>query len=141
MGAYNRINGVPASGNPRLIQEVLRGRMEFDGYVVSDCGAIEDFHTGHKVTANAEESAAMAVKSGCDLNCGEMYQFLLAACRKGIVQESAIDEAVRHVMMTRMRLGMFDARDRVLTASITRKMIRKPITRWRGERRRSRLSC
>ena len=108
MGAYNRINGVPACGNARLIQAVLRGEWKFDGYVVSDCGAIEDFHTGHKVTANAEESAAMAVKNGCDLNCGEMYQFLLAACRKGLVQESAIDEAVRHVMMTRMRLGMFD---------------------------------
>lgn len=108
MGAYNRINGVPACGNAYMIQDILRGEWKFNGYFVSDCGAIEDFHTGHKVTANAEESAALALKSGCDLNCGEMYQFLLAACRKGLVSEADIDQAVSHVMMTRMRLGMFD---------------------------------
>lgn len=108
MGAYNRINGAPACGNPHMIREILRGEWKFDGYFVSDCGAIADFHTGHKVTANEEESAALALKSGCDLNCGEMYQFLLSACRKGLVSEEDIDQAVFHVMMTRMRLGMFD---------------------------------
>lgn len=108
MGAYNRTNGEPCCGSKTLLKDILRGQWQFDGYVTSDCWAIKDFHEYHKVTENAFESVALAVNNGCDLNCGNMYAYLLAAYEKGLVTEEKIDECVRHLMVTRMRLGMFD---------------------------------
>ncbi len=108
MGAYNRTNGEPCCGSKTLLKDILRGQWQFDGYVTSDCWAIKDFHEYHKVTENAFESVALAVNNGCDLNCGNMYAYLLAAYEKGLVTEEKIDECVQHLMVTRMRLGMFD---------------------------------
>ena len=67
MGAYNRVNGESASASPRLLGQILRGDWGFNGYVVSDCGAIDDIYKGHKIVATAEAAAALAVKQGCDL--------------------------------------------------------------------------
>lgn len=108
MGGYNRINGEPACGSYHFIQEILREKWGFKGYYVSDCGAIKDFHMHHMVTKNAAQSAALALKSGCDLNCGAVYLHIMQAYQEGLVSEEDIDHALRHVMMTRMRLGMFD---------------------------------
>ena len=108
MGGYNRINGEPACGSYHFIQEILRDQWGFDGYYVSDCGAIKDFHMHHMVTQNAAQSAALALKSGCDLNCGAVYLHIMQAYEEGLVTEEDIDRALQHVMMTRMRLGMFD---------------------------------
>ena len=108
MGGYNCINGEPACGSYHLIQEILREKWGFEGYYVSDCGAIKDFHKNHMITKDEEESAALALKSGCDLNCGAVYLYALAACEKGLLGQEDIDKAVKHLMMTRMRLGMFD---------------------------------
>ena len=91
-----------------MIQEILREKWGFEGYYVSDCGAIKDFHKNHMITKDEEESAALALKSGCDLNCGAVYLYALAACEKGLLGQEDIDKAVKHLMMTRMRLGMFD---------------------------------
>ena len=66
MGAYNRTNGEPCCGSDFLLVKTLRGDWAFQGHVVSDCGAINDFHDGHNVTKDPAESAAMAVKAGCD---------------------------------------------------------------------------
>lgn len=77
MGAYNRVLGEPACGSPFLLQEILRDDWGFKGHVVSDCGAISDFHLFHKVTKNAVESAALAINSGVDLNCGKVYPKLV----------------------------------------------------------------
>lgn len=118
MGAYNRINGEPCCGSKTLLKDILRGEWKFDGYITSDCGAIKDFHESHKVTKDAFESVALAVNSGCDLNCGNMYVNLLIACAKGLVKETAIDECVQHLMVTRMRLGMFDDPEHVPYAKI-----------------------
>jgi beta-glucosidase len=108
MGGYNLLNGEACCGSHHLITEQLREQWGFDGYFVSDCGAIKDFHMHHNLTSTAAESAAMALSSGCDLNCGVVYLQVLSAFIQGIVTEADIDSAVYHLMMTRMRLGMFD---------------------------------
>lgn len=109
MGAYNRTNGEPCCGSNTLLKEILRGKWGFDGYVVSDCGAIADFHEHHHVTGTAEESAAMAMSAGCDLNCGSMYLYVQKAVMDGLLTEDQVTAAVEHLIATRMRLGMFDS--------------------------------
>lgn len=108
MGAYNRLNGEACCGSKTLLTEILREKWGFDGYVVSDCGAIADIHVHHGITNTAEESAALALESGCDLNCGSIYLYVYGAAKKGLIPEEAIDRAVGHLLMTRMRLGMFE---------------------------------
>ena len=80
----------------------------FDGHFVSDCWAIRDFHLNHMVTKTAPESAALALKTGCDLNCGNTYIHLLIALREGLITEEDIRKACVKLMRTRVRLGMFD---------------------------------
>lgn len=109
MGAYNSINGEPCCGSEYLFN-VLRDKWGFDGYFVSDCWAIADFHTAHHVTKTAPESAAMALKSGCDLNCGNTYLHIMAALDEGLISESDIDKACIRLMKTRIKLGMFDSK-------------------------------
>ncbi|WMT38994.1 glycoside hydrolase family 3 C-terminal domain-containing protein [Paenibacillus sp. D2_2] len=118
MGAYNRTNGEPCCGSELLLQEILRGKWQFDGHVVSDCWAIRDFHEHHHVTANAIESVALAVNQGCDLNCGSLFVFLLDAVKEGLVTEAQIDQAVTRLFTTRMKLGMFDEQEKVPYSSI-----------------------
>lgn len=111
MGAYNCINGVPCCGNHELLEDILRGEFGFEGHVVSDCGAIWDFHEGHHITDTPMESAAMAMNNGCDLNCGGMYQFLKQAVREGLVDEKRLDEALVNLFAARMKLGVLDKRE------------------------------
>ncbi len=118
MGAYNRLNGEPCCGSRALLEDVLRRELGFSGYITSDCWAIRDFNEGHKVTGSIEESSALAVKSGCDLNCGCAFASLMKGCREGLVSEEQIDRAVTRLMLLRMRLGMFDSPERVPYASI-----------------------
>ena len=106
MGAYNRVNGEPACASNFLMDKLKE--WGFDGYFVSDCWAIRDFHEHHMVTSNAVESAAMALKAGCDVNCGCTYQNLLAALEQGLITKEEIRTACVHLMRTRIRLGMFD---------------------------------
>ena len=108
MGAYNRTNGEPCCGSSRLLGDILRREWGFGGHVVSDCWAIKDFHQGHGVTATAVDSVALAINNGCDLNCGSMYLNLRLAHQEGLVSEETIDRAVSRLMMTRMKLGMFE---------------------------------
>ena len=108
MGAYNRTNGEPCCGSKTLLGDILRGEFGFKGYVVSDCGAIHDFHANHHVTETPEESAAMAVKNGCEPNCGTVYAYLQAAFDEGLIDEATITTAVERLFEARFRLGMFD---------------------------------
>ena len=89
MGAYNRTLGEPCCASRLLLRDILRGRWDFPGHVVSDCGAIDDIHRHHHVTKNAAESAALAVRNGCDLNCGCTYNDLVVAVRDGLISEAA----------------------------------------------------
>ena len=81
MSAYNRVNGESASASQRLLLDILRKEWGFDGYVVSDCGAIDDIYMRHKLVATAEEASALGVTKGCDLECGSAYRTLGKAAR------------------------------------------------------------
>jgi beta-glucosidase len=118
MPAYNRTNGEPCCASKTLLGDVLRGEWGFEGYVVSDCWAVRDFHENHKVTKTPEESAALAVKMGCDLNCGCTYEHIPAAVKQGLLTEADLDVCLRRLFCARMRLGMFDPPERVPFASM-----------------------
>ena len=107
MGAYNRTNGEPCCGSQTLLRKILRGDWRFSGHVVSDCWAIRDFHENHRVTTTATQSAAMALKAGCDVNCGVTYLYLLKALEEGLIKEEDITEAAVHLFTTRFLLGLF----------------------------------
>ncbi|MTI59690.1 MAG: glycoside hydrolase family 3 protein [Firmicutes bacterium] len=113
MGAYNRVNDEPCCASKTLIQDILRGKWGFEGHYVSDCGAIEDIHQHHQLTNSPEESAAMAVNNGCDLNCGRVFEHLKTAIKKGLIAEDTIDKSVRRLLRTRFKLGMFDPQEMV----------------------------
>ncbi len=118
MGAYNRVNGEVCCGSPTLLERILRQGWGFDGYVVSDCWAIRDFHEHHRVTADFGESAALAIREGCDLNCGCTFEHLPMAVQNGQLSEALLDRSLARVLRARMRLGMFDPEERVPFANI-----------------------
>lgn len=108
MCAYNRTNNEACCGSKSLLQTILRDNWGFKGHVVSDCGAIRNFHKSHKITNTTEESAALAIKSGTNLNCGQTYKKLKNAYNQGLVSEEDINIALRPLLKTRFKLGMFD---------------------------------
>lgn len=108
MCAYNRTNGEPCCANTRLLGDVLRGEWGFSGYVVSDCGAIDDIYKRHNFVKTAEEASALAVKRGTDLECGDSYKALVNAVKQGLISETEIDRALKRLFEARFRLGMFD---------------------------------
>ncbi len=116
MGAYNRTNGAPCCAHPYLISEVLRGKWQFKGYFVSDCWALVDFYQGHNVSEDAVQAAALALNSGCNLNCGSTYPNLGESLAQELITEEQIDQNLRQLLPTRFRLGLFNqAKDRVYT--------------------------
>jgi beta-glucosidase len=134
MTAYNRVNGEPCSASPYLVAKVLRGDWAFSGYVVSDCWAIRDIHEHHHVTAGPVESAAAALKVGCDLNCGCTYEHLPAAFEQGLIDESELDRSVARLFDVRIRLGMFDPPERVTYSNIPFDVIDSPAHRALAKR-------
>ncbi len=113
MCAYNAVDGVPACANPDLLQKILRDEWHFEGFVTSDCGAVGDIATGHHYSPDEEHGSAVAVRAGTDTTCGNEYVTLVKAVKDGLIKESEIDTAVKHLFTARMRLGMFDPPDRV----------------------------
>ncbi len=113
MCAYNRIDHKAACGSDLLLTDILRDSWGFKGYVVSDCGAISDIWERHHVVATVAEAAALGVRSGDDLSCGDEYRHLVDAVHRGLISESAIDTSVYRLMLARMKLGMFDPPDSV----------------------------
>jgi beta-glucosidase len=116
MCAYNSVNGQPACANQFLLRDELRGAWKFQGYVVSDCGAIEDISAHHHYRAQQEQGVAAALMAGTDLICGVPTQnrvqlertAALNAVRQGILPESAVDLAVTRTLTARFKLGLFD---------------------------------
>ena len=123
MGAYNRTNDEPCCASQKLLVDILRGEWEFEGHVVSDCGALADIHDHHHVTAGAPESAALAIKHGCDLDCGGVYEQLGIAIQRGLVAEADVDLALTRVLTSRFKLGLFDPPEAVPYASISTSII------------------
>ena len=108
MGAYNRINGEGSCASAKYIQGLLRGEWGFKGYFTSDCGALCDLFLHHGLAKDMTHAAALALKAGCDLNCGEAYSKLPEALQKGLITEDDLDTALRRLFAIRFRLGEFD---------------------------------
>src|SRR5215208_2217512 len=108
MGAYNRTLDEVCCASNLLIGEILRGEWNFQGHVVSDCGALSDFHLNHKVTQDAAESAALALKGGCDLGCDHVFNEIPEAIERGLITEADVDRSLERTLSTRFKLGMFD---------------------------------
>ncbi len=112
MCAYNRHAGAPCCGDPVLMVDILREQWRFDGYVTSDCWAIDDFYKHHKTHKDAAAASAAAVKVGTDLECGSAYSKLTDALDEGLILERQIHKSVKRLFEIRMRLGMFDSLER-----------------------------
>ena len=108
MGAYNRTNGEPCCASKRLMQDILRGQWKFDGYFTSDCWAIIDICKNHHYTDTMPEAAALALRTGCDLNCGDAYRELMDAYEMDLISEEDIDSAAVKLFEIRHRLGEFE---------------------------------
>lgn len=108
MASYNKVNGIPACCNSELLTQTLREKWGFDGHVVSDCGAVHEIYKSHHYADSDAEAAALAIKAGCDLNCGTAYEKLIDAYEQDLITEEDIDSALVRVMRTRVKLGMFD---------------------------------
>jgi beta-glucosidase len=118
MGAYNRFRGESASAHKLLLQDLLRDRWGFKGYIVSDCGAIRDIYANHKIVGTAEDASSLAIKRGCDLECGSEYRALGNAVKQGLLSEKELDVSVKRLFAARMKLGMFDPPEMVKWARI-----------------------
>jgi len=119
MGAYNRTLDEVCCASKLLIEDILRGEWNFQGHVVSDCGALSDFHLNHKVTKDAAESAALALQHGCDLGCDHVFNEIPEAIARGLITEKDVDRALERTLGTRFKLGMFDPAEDVPFASIS----------------------
>ena len=106
MGAYNRANGEPCCASKLLLNGLLREKWGFEGHVISDCWALRDLFGGHNLVDSPEEAVALALKSGCDLNCGNTYLYMLSAYEQGLITEADIDAAAVRLFTTRYLLGI-----------------------------------
>ena len=113
MCVYNAINGAPGCASTDLLQTRLRDQWGFKGFVVSDCGAIGDIFRGHKFTATQGAASVAAVKAGTDLTCGAEYATLVNEVKAGTISEAEITRSTERLFEARIRLGMFDAPERV----------------------------
>ena len=120
MSAYNRYEGVPCSSNDRLLNDILRGKWDFDGIVVTDCDAINNyFNRGqHETQPDALSAAVEVALNGADLECGKVMMSLLEGIEKGLIQESDLDVHLRKILRGRFELGMFDPADRLPWANL-----------------------
>jgi len=126
MCAYNRFRDEACCGSNLFLQSILRDQWDFDGYVVSDCGAISDFYreNGHYLNETPEEAAALAFRTGTDLNCGFTSQYLTGAVDQGLISESEIDIVLKRLFTARIKLGMFDPQENVPYSDIPYKTVR-----------------
>lgn len=123
MCAYNRLEGQPCCGNNELLQHILRNQWNFDGYVTSDCWGVSDFTSFHKTHRSNVEAVSVAVLSGTDLECGNMYHLLEQAVNRGMITEKDINVSLARLFTILFKIGMFDPADRVPYSSIGREVI------------------
>jgi beta-glucosidase len=127
MCAYNRVNGVPSCASPWLLDTVLRKEWGFDGFVVSDCGAIGAMVWGHGVKGSDADAVVAGLRAGCDLECGKAYSEKIAeAVTRGLISDADVDRALSRVLAARFRLGMFDPPEKNPYASITKSVVDSP---------------
>jgi beta-glucosidase len=129
MGAYNRTNGEACCASPFLLEKTLRQEWGFDGHVTSDCAALSDLHGGHHLTKDVVESAAMALKAGCDISCICTYDHLGEAIERGLCTEADVDLALGRTLATRFKLGLFDPQELVPYSRIPMSVVNSPAHR------------
>jgi len=143
MCAYNSINGEPACANEFLLQDQLRGKWDFKGYVVSDCGAVIDIYQGHHYEPTQAQASAISLKRGMDNECVDFtfkvkdnhdYKPYLDAVKEGYLKEGDIDTALIRLFTARMKLGMFDAPDIVPYTKIDERQLNSPEHRYMARR-------
>lgn len=108
MGAYNRVNGEACCASDTLIQKILRDSWGFDGYFVSDCGALCDIVKNHRLTKNPLKGAALAINAGCDLECGKLYRWLYLSYKTHYIKKETLQKSASRLLAIRSSLGMFD---------------------------------
>ncbi len=121
MSSYNRVNGTPMAANRFILTDILRNTWGFDGYVTSDCGAIEDVWKNHKWQpegmdrpVNSVEATGLSIHAGCDINCGNQYHVnVKQAIEQGILTEDELDKSLIRLFTARMRTGEFDPKEDV----------------------------
>lgn len=123
MCAYNRWEGQPCCGNNKLLQDILRNQWEFDGYVTSDCWAVNDFTSFHKTHSNVTDAVVDAVLNGTDMECGGSYQKLLQGVQRGRISEKEINVSLARLFRIQFKMGMYDPADRVPYSSIGREVL------------------
>lgn len=124
MCAYNRTYDLPCCGSSYLLQDILRKNWGFEGHIVSDCGALDDFYDGHNVVKTKPEAAAMALKAGVNVDCGRVYSSLKEAVEMNLVAEDEINLQLAYLLRTRFRLGLFDPPELVPFSSISDNVVR-----------------
>lgn len=125
MSAYNRYLGESATASKLLLNDILRDKWGFKGYVVSDCGAVYDIYKFHNIVETAAEASALAVKAGCDLNCGNSYSHLVKAVENCLLTEEDIDVSLRRLLLARVKLGLFNPPGSIPFAEIDESYIEK----------------
>ena len=127
MTAYNAVNGVPVSASKFLVDTLARKIYGLDGYVTSDCGAIDDIVRGHHYADDYTRAAAMGIRSGVDIDCGGVYQnHALKALEEGLISQGEIDKALINIFTIRMRIGEFDPKGMVPYAGIKPHKVNDP---------------
>jgi beta-glucosidase len=119
MCVYNSVNGTPGCASADLLQKRLRDEWGFQGYVVSDCGAVNDIYRNHKFASTLGGAAVAAVKAGTDLTCGTEYRTLVDEVKAGRITEAEIDRSLERLFVARVRLGVFDPKERVPYSKIS----------------------
>lgn len=117
MTAYSGINGVPATAHKYYITDVVRGQWGFDGYVVSDCGAVVNVFEDHKYTNTESETCRAVLDAGVDIECGFVDRFffgrfLKTAFNNGVVTEAMMDASLKNGFRVLMRLGYFEKEEK-----------------------------
>jgi beta-glucosidase len=118
MCAYNSVLGIPACASPFLM-DTLRKSWGFNGYIVSDCGAVSDIHRDHGYVNSVQQAVALAVKAGDDLSCGNEYREVADAVRDRLLSQSDVSRSVKRLFEARFRLGMFDPPEMVPWSKLT----------------------
>jgi beta-glucosidase len=129
MAAYNRLDGQACAANPQLLDQTLRRGWGFSGYVVGDCGAVDDIFATHHLAPSPAAAAADALRAGTDLDCGHAYAALGAALAGGLVTQAELDRALVRLFTARFRLGLFDPPERLPWSGLAEAAIDTPALR------------